>query len=218
MSSNKHFYTVQELQTDAVKLAQKIYASGYKPDFLVAIWRGGSVIGLEVQEYLSKMYQIKIDHICIRTSSYEGMEQKDHVEIHGGMSYILNQVTEEKNKILVVDDVCDSGKTFTAIKEHIETNTKGKLDLRFAAVADKPQNRKVEFQLDFRVGETNKWMVYPHEMTDMSDEELYINRGIDSNTGSFAPTYLNYLEFCEKAWEMWKLDLKKEWFAMKQNQ
>ena len=56
---------------DSYRLAVQIYASGYRPDFIVGVWRGGSTVGIYVQECLQYL-GVETDHIAIRTS-YRGM-------------------------------------------------------------------------------------------------------------------------------------------------
>ena len=46
----KQFISASELLEDSFKLASKILASGFKPTFIVGIWRGGAPIGITVQE------------------------------------------------------------------------------------------------------------------------------------------------------------------------
>ena len=46
----KIFIHPDELLKDSFELALRIYESGYKPSFIVGVWRGGTAIGLAVQE------------------------------------------------------------------------------------------------------------------------------------------------------------------------
>ena len=55
---------------EAFKLAFTIFDSGFRPDFIGGIWRGGSTVGIYVQECLQYL-GIKTDHISIRTT-YRG--------------------------------------------------------------------------------------------------------------------------------------------------
>ena len=66
----KKFISSNDTLLDSFKLAVKIYKSGFKPDFLVGRWRGGSTVGISVQEGLD-YFGLKTDHIAIRTS-YSG--------------------------------------------------------------------------------------------------------------------------------------------------
>ena len=61
----------QELLEDAFELGARVFESGFRPSFIVAIWRGGAPIGIAVQELLDYL-GVETDHIAIRTSSYTG--------------------------------------------------------------------------------------------------------------------------------------------------
>src|SRR5271155_4276382 len=70
---DKLFISADELLRDSMELARRIVVSGFRPTFLVGMWRGGAPIGIAVQEVLE--YQgIHTDHIAIRTSSYTGVD------------------------------------------------------------------------------------------------------------------------------------------------
>ena len=79
----KIFINAQDLLLDSFKLAAQIYESGFRPDFIIGIWRGGTPVGIAVQEYLDYKGVIT-DHIAIRTSLYTGInEQSKTVRVHG---------------------------------------------------------------------------------------------------------------------------------------
>ena len=71
-SPSKQYLNEEDLLVDSFRLAVSIFDSGFKPDFIVGIWRGGSSIGIYVQECL-QFLGFKTDHISIRTS-YEGLQ------------------------------------------------------------------------------------------------------------------------------------------------
>ena len=64
---NERFIGANELLRDSFQLAANIYEAGFKPDFLVGLWRGGSAVGIAVQEGLD-YFGVQTDHIAIRTS------------------------------------------------------------------------------------------------------------------------------------------------------
>ena len=66
----KKYIAANELLLDSFRLAATIYASGCRPDFLGGLWRGGSSVGIAVQEGL-EYYGVETDNIAIRTS-YRG--------------------------------------------------------------------------------------------------------------------------------------------------
>ena len=60
----KRFISADELLIDSFKLADQIFQSGFKPHFIVGVWRGGAPVGIAVQEYLD--YRgLETDHIAI---------------------------------------------------------------------------------------------------------------------------------------------------------
>ena len=63
----KHYIQADQLLKDSYNLAWKIYEQGFKPDFIIGIWRGGAPVGIAVQEFLDYL-GIQSDHIAIITS------------------------------------------------------------------------------------------------------------------------------------------------------
>ena len=71
----KHYIKAQQLLDDSFKLAWQVYESGYRPNYIVGVWRGGAPIGIAVQEFLDVL-DVEPDHIAIRTSSNTGIGQR----------------------------------------------------------------------------------------------------------------------------------------------
>jgi hypoxanthine phosphoribosyltransferase len=115
----KHYIKAQQLLEDSFRLAWQVYESGYRPNYIVGVWRGGAPIGIAVQEFLDVL-GIESDYIAIRTSSYTGIGQRSKkVKVHG-LSYIIRQL-ESEDSLLFVDDVHDTG---LSIKQAIKDLTK----------------------------------------------------------------------------------------------
>ena len=72
MSLSKKYITADELLLDSFRLGVQIHNSGFKPDFIVGVWRGGTPVGIAIQEILGYLGN-ESDHIAIRTSSYFGI-------------------------------------------------------------------------------------------------------------------------------------------------
>ena len=62
----KLFIESNQLLRDSFKIALNVYESGFRPNYIVGVWRGGAPIGIAVQELLDVM-GVKSDHIAIRT-------------------------------------------------------------------------------------------------------------------------------------------------------
>ena len=81
--------------SDPLELARRVVASGMRPTFLVAMWRGGTPIGIAVQEVL-EYHSIHADHIAIRTSSYSGIDtQQKAVRVHAA-DYLVSRLSAER--------------------------------------------------------------------------------------------------------------------------
>ena len=88
--AEKIYLDAQQLLEDSFRLAGLVYRSGYRPSFIVAVWRGGAPMGIAVQELLA--YRgVETDHIAIRTSSYQAIDQQaSHVRVYN-LSYLIKK-------------------------------------------------------------------------------------------------------------------------------
>lgn len=172
MSIEKHYISADELLVDSFKLGEKIYLSGFRPDFIIGVWRGGAPIGIAIQEYLDYL-DIKTDHIAIRTSSYYELGQADkNVRVHG-MDYIISNINHD-DKLLIVDDVFDSGRSIQAIFEQLKKATRANMpkEIKTACPWYKPSKNVTNLKPDFHLHETDQWLVFPHELKGLSLDEI----------------------------------------------
>jgi len=168
---DKLFIQADELLSDSFKLAWKVYESGYRPNYIIGVWRGGAPIGIAVQEFLDVL-GVPSDHIAIRTSHYKGMGDKDSkVEVFG-LNYIIKQV-ESEDSLLIVDDVHDTGISIQKIILDLQTACKKNTpEIKVATPYFKPNKNQTNRQPDFYLHETEKWLVFPHELEGLSIEEI----------------------------------------------
>ncbi|WP_435235982.1 phosphoribosyltransferase [Psychromonas sp. PT13] len=170
--SDKVFISAQELLEDSFRLAAQVYDSGFRPQFIVGIWRGGAPIGIAVQEFF-EYKKVEADHIAVRTSSYYGIgQQSKTIKVHG-LDYIIERANAEDG-LLIVDDVFDSGRSVTALIEKLTEKMRLNMprDVRVATPYYKPKNKAVEMVPDYFVHESEDWLVFPHEIAGLSMEEL----------------------------------------------
>ena len=71
----KLFINSESLIEDSFKLAWQVYEDGYRPNYIIGVWRGGTPIGIAVQEFFSVL-GVPSDHIAIRTSHYKGIDER----------------------------------------------------------------------------------------------------------------------------------------------
>src|SRR6202522_4882143 len=110
---DKLFVSANSLLKDSIELARMIVSSGFRPTFLVAMWRGGAPIGITVQEVL-EYHGIHADHIPIRTSSYTGIDQQSKtVRVHA-TDYLVSRVAAI-DELLICEDVIDSARTLEGV-------------------------------------------------------------------------------------------------------
>lgn len=174
---DKYFISANELLADSFTLAKQIFESGFRPDFIVGVWRGGAPVGIAVQEYLDLM-GVETDHIAIRTSSYTGInEQSKQIRVHG-TGYLIKNIHQEIN-LLIVDDVFDSGRSIRAILEKIQRKAEGNCPktIKVATPWYKPTHNATTIQPDFYLHTTDKWLVFPHELKGLTAEEIAQGKG-----------------------------------------
>lgn len=172
---NKVYISAQQLLEDSFKLALQVYESGFRPDYLVGVWRGGAPVGIAVQELLHVL-GVECDHIAIRTSSYMGIgERAKQVRVHG-LTYLIKRL-ESEDSLLIVDDVHDSGLSIQeTVKELKKACKKNTPEIRIATPYFKPANNQTNNIPDYFIHETNEWLVFPHEIDGLTPEELRENR------------------------------------------
>ena len=171
---DKVFISSSSLLQDSFRVAAQVYKDGFRPDFIVGIWRGGAPIGIAVQEFF-EYKNAPTDHIAVRTSSYYGINQQaKEIKVHG-----LHYLVENANagdKLLIVDDVFDSGRSIEALVNQIHTlmRLNSPKEIRIATPYFKPKNNKTETQLkpDYFVHESEEWLVFPHELSGLSKQEI----------------------------------------------
>ncbi|WP_395342969.1 phosphoribosyltransferase [Ningiella sp. W23] len=169
---NKVFISSPDLLRDSFRVASMAYKDGFRPDFIVGIWRGGAPIGIAVQEFF-EYKNAPTDHIAVRTSSYYGINQQSkEIKVHG-LHYLIENANAD-DKLLIVDDVFDSGRSVEALIKQVNTlmrlNTPK--DIRIATPWYKPKNNKTEIIPDYYVHQSDEWLVFPHELSGLTKEEI----------------------------------------------
>lgn len=162
----KLFLTANAFQRDCARLAKKIFDDPHwHPELLLALWRGGAQPGVIMSEVFSLLGR-PTPHAIISCSSYKGVAQRNSEVLFHNAEDVLNAIRPGQ-KVLVVDDVFDSGHTAKAVKERLP-----QADLRIATVYWKPKANLVGFAPDYFLRETEEWIVFPHEISTLTPDEL----------------------------------------------
>ena len=168
----KTYITAQELLESSFRLAHDIYEDGFRPEFIIGIWRGGTPIGIAVQEYF-EYKGVSTDHISVRTSSYTGINQQSkEIRVHG-LHYLIENANSE-DSLLIVDDVFDSGRSVDALIKQIHKQSRLNTphDIRVACTWYKPSKRAVDIKPDYFTYESDEWLVFPHELEGLTKQEI----------------------------------------------
>ena len=169
---DKHFISANQLLEDSFRLGNMIYRSGFRPHFIIGVWRGGTPVGIAVQEYLA-FRGIETDHISIRTSSYHEIGQQEKIVKVHGMQYVIDNINAD-DSLLLVDDVFDSGRSIIAILNELESKTRRNLPntIKVATPWFKPTKNITDITPDYYLHETESWLVFPHELVGLTAEEI----------------------------------------------
>lgn len=172
----KTWLTADDLLADSFRLARQILASGFVPTHIVGIWRGGAPVGIAVQEFL-EYRGVDCDHIAIRTASYSGIDRQDaEVRVYS-LGYLVDTLGPE-DRLLIVDDVFDSGRSIAAVLTELAARCRYNMpeQVRVATVYWKPARNRTTLKPDFYLHLTDEWLVFPHEICGLTDEEIRLHK------------------------------------------
>ena len=168
----KLYINAEELLIDSYRLAKKVFQTGYCPDVLIGVWRGGTPVGIAMHEYF--MFRDCYPyHTAIKTESYSKEGVADDVDVTGleHVLKILNRL-ERPARILLVDDVFDRGKTMEKVSGMIEQGTSLEHEIRIATIFYKPENNQTDRSPDYYLHTTDRWVVFPHEVRGLTVKEI----------------------------------------------
>ena len=94
------------------------------------------------------------------------------MQVHG-LGYLIDKINHD-NRLLIVDDVFDSGKSIAAVIDEFEHRARRNLpnDIRVATPWYKPSKNVTDRVPDYFIHETDRWLVFPHELQGLSMEEV----------------------------------------------
>ena len=165
----KHLYvSYDEYHNLIEKLAIKIHQSKWKFDTILCLARGGMRPG----DILSRIFDKPL--AIMSTSSYraEAGTQQGVLDI---ARYITTPKGEIAGKVLLVDDLADTGKTLKVVIEQLRGDYKPITELRSAVIWTKAVST---FAADYSVEflPTNPWIHQPFEGYDAMRPEQLIEK------------------------------------------
>jgi hypoxanthine phosphoribosyltransferase len=172
IETEKVFVSPADLVKDSFTLGEMIYQSGYAPDVLLGVWRGGAPVAAAVHEYL--MFKgVNPYHNVIKAESYTGIGERGTPKIEN-IQGILD-ATGSGARMLVIDDIFDSGATLTKIASILSPPA---AEVRIATLYYKPIAGTAPGKPDYYLHATARWVVFPHELVGLSREELQAKGGL----------------------------------------
>ena len=182
---SKIFLEYNEVRNNAIKLAHRILKDGFIPDVIYVSLRGGAYIGNVISEYFKIVRKDRpVLYAAVVARSYVDIHDHDEVRIDG-WTYNPEHL-RQGDKILLVDDIYDSGRTVNYLADVLLRRGVPKKDLK-VAVHDykffsykdhsnsyKPDYYCVKHTID--KPEDDVWIHYmSHELVGLKQDELENN-------------------------------------------
>src|SRR3569832_671625 len=155
--TDKQFISADSLLRDAMQHAKQVLRSGFRPTNQKTNKHNNTPIGITVQEVL-EYHGVHVDHISIRTSSYAGIDQQEKsVRVHA-VVYLVSRL-EEHDRLLLIDDVFDSGRSLEANLSELRHRCRRNLPgtIRIATVYYKPTRNRSSLKPEYFVKATDSW-------------------------------------------------------------
>ena len=147
--SNKLWYNWREMRRDVNTLCREIILDNFNPDVIVGLSRGGLTPGVMMSHWFQKPFK------PVKAALRDFPDWEDY----------LPKKTDKR--ILIVDDICDSGETFQKISDFLNSRKESstRTDIRFASLW---WNNEVEFEPHYYAQECAKdsgdiWIHFPWE-------------------------------------------------------
>ena len=157
--ANKRYISEQEMKTGVLDIVSQMYSDDWRPDYIVGVTRGGLIPAVMMSHYTG----VKMHTLDVR------LRDADHSPEH---AVWMSEEAGAGKRILIIDDINDTGETFKwIVKDWEESNPPADwLDIwgntvRFATIID---NSPSKFDVDYTSIEINKaedpaWIVFPFE-------------------------------------------------------
>ena len=177
----KHYYNWQDVENACLNITLQMYKDAWRPDYIVGITRGGNVPAT----ILSNMLGVRGEALKVSLRDATGESESNTWMASDAFGYVDEEERANtksrwdigtRKKILIVDDINDTGATFNWIKQDWPAGclpneeswkTVWHNNVRFATITD---NLSSDFNgtVDYSVHEVNKaeqdvWLVYPWE-------------------------------------------------------
>ena len=148
MSEHREILEWTDVGPAARELAETINDDGFQPDVILAIARGGLIVAASLG------YALGVKNTwTMNVEFYTGVDERLELPI------ILPPVPElvdlEEAKILIADDVADTGATLALVREFCSPRVG---EMRIATLYEKPRS---VIKCDYVWRRTDRWIIFP---------------------------------------------------------
>jgi uncharacterized protein len=145
--TNKLYFTNIQMRNALIQIEDRMVHSMWMPDVIMGVNRGGVIPGVYLSHRIKKSHEV----LDVRLRDHQAEPDMDN----------LYRAISQGKKILVIDDINDTGATL----QHIADNCIYDSRIRYAAVIN---NRPSPFELNYFGYEIDKsvndqWVVFPWE-------------------------------------------------------
>jgi len=179
----KEFLPYETVRNNALKMAHRIYRDGFIPDVIYVSLRGGVYLGNVISEYF-KIVQRRarpVYYAAVVARSYTGVAEAAEVKVEG-WTYMPEHL-RTGDKVLLVDDIFDSGKTINHLAKIIMERGIPRQNLKvvvhdYKYFHDKAEQLPVQPDYwsrrhDLSLKDEDMWIHYSsHELIGLSRQEL----------------------------------------------
>jgi hypoxanthine phosphoribosyltransferase len=179
----KEFLSYNTVRDNALKMTRRIYNDGFIPDVIYVSLRGGVYLGNIISEYF-KVVQRRarpVYYAAVVARSYTGVQESEEVKVEG-WTY-SPEALRTGDKVLLVDDIFDSGRTINRLADIIMEKGIPRKDLKIAVhdykyFPDRAEQFSVQPDYWCRkhalaAGDEALWIHYSsHELIGLTKEEL----------------------------------------------
>ncbi|MDH4212983.1 MAG: phosphoribosyltransferase [Candidatus Thorarchaeota archaeon] len=139
----------QDVYNLTLQLSERIVTSGYRPDIIVGIARGGWIPARILSDvlYMESLQNIRIEYYT--DVGVKGKEPKITQPLTGSL---------EGQSVLIVDEIADTGDSLHHAINHVRSL--GVEEQRSAVIHLKPTSHVTP---DYFMVQTSSWVVYPWE-------------------------------------------------------
>ena len=182
----KEFLQFDVVRDNALKLAHRIYREGFIPDVIYVSLRGGAYLGNIISEYFKIVHKgaRPVYYAAVVARSYTDVAKAESVKVDG-WTYSPDYL-RVGDKVLLVDDIFDSGKTINYLAQIILDKGIPRRDLKIAVhdykyLTDKQEQLPIQPDYwcrkhDVSIHDEGYWIHYmSHELLGLKQKELEEN-------------------------------------------